>query len=108
MARPPSFEKKKQDPADVLDYTINWQSKEAPFLGKTEVIDESTWAAYDTGWDVAGDITIDTPASTFTDTTATVWVSEATLGKTYYLTNHIVTDQGREKDVTISLTIEEQ
>lgn len=108
MAKPPPFEKYKQDPADVLDYTINWRSSTDPFLGATEVITESTWTAYTTAWAAAVDVTIDEPVSTHTDTTTTVWVSEAALGKTYYLTNHIVTDQGREKDLTIALTIEEQ
>jgi hypothetical protein len=110
VPRPPDFEKYKQDPSDVLDYLNDWQdtSEGKPFLGPSEVIDTSTWTAYTTGWVETDDITIDDPVATKTDTTATVWVSGGVLGTTYYLTNHIVTDEGREKDDTISITIEEQ
>lgn len=108
MARPPDFTKYKQDPADVLDYRNNWRTAVDPFLAPTEVISTSTWTAYDTSWVANDDITIDSSPSTHTDTTATVWVSDGVLGSTYYLTNHIVTDEGREKDETISITIEEQ
>lgn len=110
MARPPDFEKYKQDPADVLDYENDWRdlSEGKPFLGESEVIVSSTWTVYDTGWDVSDDAAIDSTAPSFTDTTTKVWVSEGVLGKTVYLTNHIVTDEGREKDDTIAITFEEQ
>lgn len=113
MAKPPPFPKKSQDPADVLDYEHNWRAvatgpDDLPFLAPTEIIDTSTWTAYTVGWIGTDDITIDDPAASHTDTTAKVWVSGGDLGVTYYITNHIVTDEGREKDRTIAITIEEQ
>lgn len=106
--RPPAFEKYKQDPADVLDYQFNWRSTKKPFLGSSETIVSSTWTAYTTGWAVTTAIALDATAPSFTDTTTKVWVSEGVKGVTYYVTNHIVTSQGREKDESIAITIEEQ
>lgn len=106
MARPAPFQKFTKDPADVLDYLLDWRKGEKPFLAEDEVILTSTWAAKTTAWVTTTDITID--SSTHTASTTTVWVSDGLVPATYYLTNHIVTDQGREKDETIQIILEEQ
>lgn len=100
------FRKFKKDPADVLDYLNDWQALPLAFLGSGETIESSGWTAYTTAWGSTDDITID--SSSFTDTTSTVWLSEGVRGVTYYLTNHIVTNQSREKDETIQIIMEEQ
>lgn len=103
-----AIKKYKQDPADRLDYGWDWQTGQTPFLGTAETISTSTWAAYDANWVTTADLTLDDDAHS--DTTTVVFVKSAsadTLGD-YFVTNHIVTDQGREKDESFQLTLEEQ
>ena len=102
----PAFEKYKQDPADVLDYPNDWRAQPKPFLQAGEKIVSSTWTAYTTAWVPTTDLTLADAA--FTDTTTVIWISDGLKGATYFVTNHIVTDQGREKDETIIIIIEEQ
>lgn len=84
-----------KDPDAILDYTINWSS----WLPAGDAIAESTWTA-------GNGITIDSDSNT--STSATVWLSGGTVGATYTVTNHIVTDDGREEDQTISIIIREK
>lgn len=100
------FWSRKQSPNDVLDYSIDWQSGDNPFLLTGETITTSTWTAYNTGWTVETDITLSAPSHTTTATT--VRISTAPLGTVRLITNHIVTSQGREKDETIKIISEEQ
>lgn len=101
-----AFEKKEKDPADVLDYLINWQDGTQPFLAEAEVITTSSWATYNPQWEPTTDLTVN--SDSHTDTTATAWVSGGVAGEKYYLTNHIITDQGREKDLSIQIICKEQ
>ncbi len=100
-----------QDPADALDYLYNWQEGDLPFLRPDEVIVSSTFSAYNDKWVALVDVLV-LYDDTFTDTTATVWVKrdgDAVLaGKKYFVTNHITTDQGREKDLSILIAFKEQ
>lgn len=102
-----SFSKKKQDPEDILDYTINWRGKQ-PFLASSESITSSDWSFFDADW-ATSTVPVEVSSSN-TATTATLFVKfpTASPGDVYYATNHIVTDQGREKDLSIQFTIEEQ
>ena len=84
-----------KDPDAVLDYSINWST----WLVTGDTIVTSTWTA-DTG------ITIDSDSNTTTATT--VWLSGGTAGESYGVTNHIVTDDGREDDRTITILVCEQ
>lgn len=102
----PNFPKRKQDPADRLDYGVNWQKPPKPFLQDGETITTSTWTLYTTAWVVASGPTLDD--DTHTDTTSAVFVSDLVKGVTYFLTNHIVTSEGREKDESVTLICEEQ
>lgn len=84
-----------KDPDAVLDYSINWSS----WLVAGDTIVTSTWAADD-------GITIDSDSNTTTATT--VWLSGGGAGESYDVTNHIVTDDGREDDRTITILVREQ
>lgn len=100
-----------KDPADVLDYLNNWQPTDVPsgtepFLADGETITTSTWAAYTPEWVAADDIAID--SDSHTDTTATVWLSGGIRAIWYFVTNHVVTDQGREKDWSFIINMKEQ
>ncbi len=86
-----------KDPQAVLDYTIDWAAKN--WLATGETIQTSTWT-------VATGLTKD--SDTKTSTTATVWLSGGTAGQTYAVTNHIVTDQGREDDRTFYVVVQER
>ena len=70
-----------KDPSGVLDYTMDWE-----LWLDTDQITVSSWSA-STGITVA--------ASGSTSTTATVWLSGGTVGKTYQVTNTITTSMGR-------------
>ena len=84
-----------KDPDAILDYSINWSS----WLVTGDTITTSTWTAE------AG-IMIDSDTNTTTATT--VWLSGGTAGESYDVTNHIVTDDGREDDRTITILVREQ
>jgi hypothetical protein len=101
-----TFDTRIKDPADVLDYLIDWQAGAKPFLSEDEVITTSSWTAYDDKWAATDDLVID--SDSHTDTTATGWVSGGLAGQKYYITNHVVTDQGREKDLSIKIDCKEQ
>jgi hypothetical protein len=100
--------KYKQDPEDKLDYGWDWQKLPTPFLRPEETITTSTWAATDPSWTASSDLTLS--ASGHDTTTTVIWVKAASssiLG-VYYVTNHIVTSEGREKDWSFQLTLEEE
>jgi hypothetical protein len=81
-----------KDPNSILDFGIDWSS----WLG-VDTIASSTWT-------IATGIT--STLQTNTTTTTTVWLSTATLGAEYELTNRIVTAGGRTEDCTITIAVE--
>lgn len=83
------------DPDAVLDYSIDWSD----WLASGEVISTSAWT-------VPTGITQDT--ATKTDSVATIWISGGTAGQIYTVTNHIVTDGGREDDRSLHLHCKER
>lgn len=89
-----AFPKFVKDPQAVLDYEIDWSA----WLGE-DTISASQWSAPD-------GITID--SDSFTDTTATVWLSGGTAGETYEVTNGISTDGGRDDDRTIIIQVKQK
>jgi hypothetical protein len=109
-----AYDTKTKDPDAVKDYLNDWQSGDKPFLLEDEIITASTWTAYAfpvgnptvVEWEPTTDLTID--SDSFTDTTATVWLSGGTVGDKFLVTNHVTTDQGREDDWTIQIKIREQ
>lgn len=90
-----NFQKIK-DPDAVLDYQFDW----AAFLPEGDVIVASTMTPD------SADITVD--SESHTDTTTTVWLSGGVLGATHLCTNHITTQDGRQEDKTLTLTIKEK
>ena len=80
-----------KDPAERLDYVFDW----------------SLWLADDT---ISSSVmTVDAGLTKVSDTnsttTATVWLSGGTLGRTYEIVNRIVTAGGRIGERTITITI---
>lgn len=81
------------DPDADLDYGHDWSS----WLG-TDTITTSTWSITKVAPNSTGDTPPVLSASTHDTTTTTIWVDGGTVGKTYTLTNHIITAAGREDD----------
>lgn len=81
-----------KDPAAVLDYAVDWTD----WLG-ADTISTSTWT-------VSTGIAQVTTANT--TTTATIWVSGGTAGRSYTLTNKIVTAGGRTDERSITVVVE--
>lgn len=84
-----------KDPQAELDYAIDWSD----WLSDGDTIDSSTWSV--SGQDSA--LLID--ATTNTTTSATVWLSGGTVGKSYSVANRVVTSQGRTDDRTIKIVV---
>lgn len=84
-----------QDPDANLDYSLNW----APWLSDGETISTSTWAS-DSGLGIGTD--------SENEGVTTVWLSGGMLGRSYAVTNHIVTSEGRADDRTIEIGIRQR
>lgn len=81
-----------KDPAEVLDYKLNWVAR----LG-TDTILTSTWV-------VPTGLTQPNAAS-FTSNTTTVWLGSGILGTIYAVKNTITTAGLRTMDQTFNLSI---
>lgn len=75
-----------KDPSAVLDYKIDWSE----WLPENDRIVSASFVVSD------DDMTVDDVV--FNDTSATVWLSGGVAGQRYTVTNHIVTEDGREDD----------
>jgi hypothetical protein len=86
-----------KDPNAALDYSFDWSD----WLATGEQIATSNWINPDS-------LTITTSANT--TTTTVVWVSGGTAGKTYRLTNRIVTNNNptRTEDRTLTIEVQER
>lgn len=82
---------KEQDPQAILDYVIDW----------------TAWLNGDTiatsAWTMHQDLTPSNASNT--TTTATVFITGGTSGKTYKVKNRITTANGRADDETFDLII---
>ena len=76
-----------------LDYVIDWTE----WLGG-DIINTSSWETEE-------GLLID--ADTNDGSRTTVWVSGGTIGVIYDVTNHIITDAGREDERTIRIYVRE-
>lgn len=82
-----------KDVSSTLDYQIDWSD----WLGTDgDTIVTSTWVA-ENGIDIDSD--------SYTTTTATIWLSGGVAGQKYRITNHIVTDAGREDERSIRVEV---
>lgn len=84
-----------KDPDAVLDYLQDWVRWLAP--GDTIVDTEVT---------ASDGITVG--ATSFTDTTTTVWLSGGTVGGTYRVTTHVTTAGGRQDDRSFIVRVRER
>lgn len=83
-----------KDPDSLLDYKVDWSD----WLG-TDTLVSSSWAIE--GPDSS--LTVSTSSNTTTD--ATAWLDGGVVPNTYTVTNSIITDQGREADRSITITV---
>lgn len=86
-----------RDPQDVLPVGNDWST----WLSSGEIITASTWA-------VPAGITQTTPAPSFTDTTTTIWLTGGTLMTSYSVVNHITTNQGKQRDQTLTIAVRDR
>lgn len=84
-AQPGSLVVVEKTPLEVEDFEIDWSQRG---LG-TDTITASSWESS------SPDLVIDSPASSFTNTTATVWLSAGIADTSYIVTNTITTAGGR-------------
>lgn len=84
-----------QDSGALLDYSEDWSE----FIVGSDTIAESTWAAD------SADVSLSN--AIFAGTLTTVWVSGGVAGKTYRISNTVVTSQGRRDVRTFVLSITE-
>lgn len=84
----------------VLDYTLDWG---ANWLEDEETISTSEWDIYAENRESSVSLTEDSNSKT--DTTATIWVSDGTVGCRYRLRNTITTSSGRTGRKTMYLEI---
>lgn len=84
-----------KDPQDVLDYEFDWTDR----LEVGETLETSVFTV------VQGTVVIDSSAINGGGTLTTVWLSGGGLGERCKVTNHVVTSEGREWDVTALLRI---
>lgn len=73
-----------KDPTEKKDYAVDWSKH----LGAGETITTSTWSISPSG--------LTQSQASSTNTVATLWLSSGTVGVEYRVTNHVVTNQGRE------------
>jgi len=84
-----------KDPADILDYGIDWSSWLAPL---EDTITTSTWSV-PTG--------LSKGAESKSTTASTVWLSGGTAGEVYKVANKIVTAGGRTAERSITIKVKE-
>lgn len=91
-----------KSPSAMLDYTRRWSR----WLRQGESIASSSWSIE--GPDSELTLGSGAHAATFDATSATCWLYGGTVGKTYLVTNHIVSDNDppREDDRSFYVTIE--
>ncbi|MGZ4519094.1 MAG: phage fiber-tail adaptor protein [Mycobacteriaceae bacterium] len=96
-----------EDPTAVLDYTVDWDRKDATsaagtgWLAPTETIVTSTWI-------VPTGITQATPSPSIINAgkATTIWLTGGTAGQSYVVANHITTSQGRQDQRTFTVYVE--
>ncbi len=87
-----SYPSKLKDAAARLDYVWDWSA----WVTGGETITAVTWV-------VPSGITQDT--ATFTDTTATIWLTGGALNATYLVTCRITTSAGRVDDRSMNIKV---
>jgi hypothetical protein len=83
-----------QNAGSELDYTLDWSET----VGFGDAIANSEWTA-EAGLSLA--------AKSFTDTTATAWISGGIAGRSYGVTNTIITSAGRRDSKTFRIEVKD-
>ena len=103
-----------KDPNAVLDYPYDWAAAEdqfgnpiKPWLEPGDIIVDAT-VTVSTFVDDPRPLYAETDPPNFTDTTTTVVLSGGTVGKSYLVTIHVRTFDGREDDRTILIRVRER
>lgn len=87
-----------KDPADKLDYLIDWSA----LLGEGETIASVTWTVE------VGLTQPVTPTASNTTTTATVWLEGGTAEETYDVACRITTNQARIVERSFTVQVEDR
>ena len=86
------------DPDEALDYAFNWTAFLAEHGSPADGIASSNWYVSPPG------PLLSSPS--LEDAVATTFISGATLGQVYLLTNRVVTAAGRTAEKTVTLACE--
>lgn len=83
------------DPSAVLDYAVDWSA----WLDAAEdAISTSTWT-------IPAGLSQASPSPSHADGKATVWLGGGQVGRTYSVTNRIVTTGGRTDERSLTLRV---
>jgi hypothetical protein len=85
-----------KDPAEVLDYIVDWSAR-LP----ADLIANSTFT-------VSGGANVAIVANSYSNTTTTVWLASGTAGRVAKITNQITTVGGRTFEESVNLTIQQK
>lgn len=96
-----------KDPAEVLDYSIDWDRSGAGAAAASGWLDVGETIT-DSVWTVPTGITQTTPAPSQAAGKATIWLSGGTSGAHYDVTNHVTTSQGRQGERSIRIYVGEK
>jgi hypothetical protein len=85
-----------KDPDAVLDYSVDWSL----WLGEDQITGSQ--------WILAPGALLEQVTDTHTATRSTVWLRGGEAGKSYVVTNRIVTSGGRTDDRSITVRVEDR
>jgi len=86
------------DPEEALDYAFNWSAFLAAVGSPVDSILNSSWHVAPAGPELSNPVSEGAVTSTF--------ISGATLGQVYVLTNRVVTAAGRTAEKSVTLACE--
>ena len=86
-----------KDPQAVLDYVIDWSTWLE--VASNDIITSVVWVV---------PVGLTKTSSTFTDSTATVWLSGGVVGRVYVITCRISTLAARTQDYSFELIIQDR
>jgi hypothetical protein len=90
----------KKDPDDIADYQLDWYTGKNDKPGQLQLDGDTIFSST---WIVPTDLTLEDESND--STSATIWLSGGLNGKTYIITNRIVTAAGRQWDQSVKLPV---
>ena len=85
-----------KDPQAVLDYAFDWSD----WLAESESVISATVTMTPTG--------LTKPSQSIIGDRVVFWLSGGTVGATYTVTCHVTTNQGRQEDRTMKVTVRQR